>query len=83
MRQKRDELIGKGVEVTEVVDHTWAKSIYFKDPNGLMLEFCCLTREFGADDAVMQPRFELSNPQRSLNLAPDSPMRTGHPGNRV
>jgi catechol 2,3-dioxygenase-like lactoylglutathione lyase family enzyme len=81
--QKREELISKGVEVTAVVDHTWAKSIYFKDPNGLMLEFCCLTREFEANDAEMQARFELSNPQRSLNLAPNSPMQTGHPGNRV
>lgn len=57
---KREELIAKGVQVTEVVDHTWAKSIYFKDPNGLMLEYCCLTREFNQNDAKMQERFELS-----------------------
>ena len=37
--EKRRELIAKGVEVTDVVDHDWAKSIYFKDPNGLQLEF--------------------------------------------
>jgi len=40
--QKRDELRGKGVETTEIVDHGWAQSIYFKDPNGLSLEYCCL-----------------------------------------
>ncbi len=57
---KRAELIGKGVKVTPVVDHEWAKSIYFKDPNGLMLEYSYLTREFNADDGVMQPRFEMS-----------------------
>ena len=57
---KRAELIGKGVKVTEVVDHDWAKSIYFKDPNGVMLEFCYLTRELTDDDARMQPRFEMS-----------------------
>src|SRR5262249_28640567 len=34
LEAKRAELIGKGVKVTPVVDHEWAKSIYFKDPNG-------------------------------------------------
>jgi len=46
--EKRHELIAKGVEVTDVVDHDWAKSIYFKDPNGIQL------------DARMQDRFEMS-----------------------
>ncbi|MGA2409751.1 MAG: VOC family protein [Candidatus Binataceae bacterium] len=59
LEQKRKELISKGVEVTPIVDHEWAKSIYFKDPNGLMLEFCCLTRELNQDDATMQDRFEV------------------------
>ena len=60
LEAKRKELIGKGVKVTPVVDHEWAKSIYFKDPNGLLLEYSYLTREFNADDGVMQPRFEMS-----------------------
>lgn len=58
--EKRNELIAKGIEVTDVVDHDWAKSIYFKDPNGLQLEFCVFTRNLNADDAHMQPRFEIS-----------------------
>jgi catechol 2,3-dioxygenase-like lactoylglutathione lyase family enzyme len=58
--EKRNELIARGVEVTEVVDHDWAKSIYFKDPNGLQLEFCCLTRNLNDDDATMQVRSEIS-----------------------
>ena len=58
--EKRNELIAKGVEVTEVVDHDWAKSIYFKDPNGLQLEYCCFTRNLNADDARMQERAEIS-----------------------
>ena len=33
-----------------------AKSIYFKDPNGLSLEYCCLVRDLTEDDAVMQER---------------------------
>jgi catechol 2,3-dioxygenase-like lactoylglutathione lyase family enzyme len=60
LAEKRHELLAKGVEVTEVVDHDWAKSIYFKDPNGIQLEFCCYTRNLTADDARMQPRAEIS-----------------------
>jgi catechol 2,3-dioxygenase-like lactoylglutathione lyase family enzyme len=62
---KRAELISKGVKVTPVVDHEWAKSIYFKDPNGLLLEFSYLTREFNTDDGVMQLRFEMSFAEES------------------
>jgi catechol 2,3-dioxygenase-like lactoylglutathione lyase family enzyme len=57
---RRAELIAKGVKVTPIVDHEWAQSIYFKDPNGLLLEYCAYTRELNEDDARMQPRFEMS-----------------------
>jgi len=60
LEDKRRELRAKGVDVTDVVDHDWAKSIYFKDPNGVQLEYCCFTRNLGADDAQMQDRFETS-----------------------
>jgi catechol 2,3-dioxygenase-like lactoylglutathione lyase family enzyme len=60
LEDKRRELRAKGVEVTDVVDHDWAKSIYFKDPNGIQLEFCCFTRNLSANDARMQDRFEIS-----------------------
>ena len=59
LEAKRQELAAKGVKVTDIVDHEWAKSIYFKDPNGISLEYCCLTREVGSEDDVnMQIRFE-------------------------
>lgn len=61
LEAKRQELLGKGVVVTDIVDHEWAKSIYFKDPNGLSLEYCCLTRDVGTeDDVTMQVRVERS-----------------------
>ena len=60
LQAKRAELIAKGVKVTAVVDHEWASSIYFKDSNGLLLEYCSYTRELNEDDARMQPRFEMS-----------------------
>lgn len=44
---KREELADKGVKVTDVVDHGWCKSIYFKDPNAIQLEYCCLSGELG------------------------------------
>jgi len=60
LEAKRQELLAKGVAVSEIVDHDWAKSIYFKDPNGVQLEYCCLTRDFTPEDAVMKQRFEAS-----------------------
>ena len=61
---KRAELIAKGVKVTPIVDHEWMQSIYFKDPNGLMLEFAVQTRTLDDDDAVMQVRERVSMRRR-------------------
>jgi len=44
LQDKREHLQGKGVDVTDIVDHGWCQSIYFKDPNHLQLEYCCLTQ---------------------------------------
>jgi catechol 2,3-dioxygenase-like lactoylglutathione lyase family enzyme len=63
---KREALIARGVTVSEIVDHDgWCKSIYFEDPNGIQLEYCCLTRALTPDDAVPKVRAQISNkPQR-------------------
>jgi catechol 2,3-dioxygenase-like lactoylglutathione lyase family enzyme len=66
LADKRDELRTKGVEVTDIVDHGWAQSIYFKDPNGLSLEYCCVVRNLTEDDATMQERFAV--PRGALEL---------------
>ena len=71
LEEKRTELLAKGVRVSEVVDHDWAKSIYFKDPNGMQMEYCCLTRDFVEDDAQMQDRFEASLQALELEDAPE------------
>jgi catechol 2,3-dioxygenase-like lactoylglutathione lyase family enzyme len=60
LAEKRDELRTKGVVVSEILDHGWAQSIYFKDPNGLSLEYCCVVRNFTEDDATMQERRTIS-----------------------
>jgi catechol 2,3-dioxygenase-like lactoylglutathione lyase family enzyme len=76
LEDKRRELIAKGVQVTDVVDHGWARSIYFKDPNGMSLEYCCLARNFTDDDATMQERFELSIQALGLDIANSSEITT-------
>ncbi|MEM1434754.1 MAG: VOC family protein, partial [Pseudomonadota bacterium] len=38
-----------GLDVLEI-DHNWCESIYTKDPNGNMVEFCLTTGAFTADD---------------------------------
>src|SRR5258706_1996399 len=81
LQDKREELLAKGVEVTEIVDHDWAKSIYFKDPNGLQLEVCSFTRNLNADDARLQDRAEIS--VRRLGLPDPDALRRGLPAGAV
>ena len=61
------------VKVRGPVDHEgWAKSIYFRDPNGLQLEVCHLTRSFAADDAIPRVRFRMDG-RRKTQAADDAP----------
>ena len=69
LADKRDELRAKGVEVTDIVDHGASKSIYFKDSNGVSLEYCCFVRNLTKDDATMQERFSLPLAALGLNSA--------------
>ena len=69
LAEKRDELRDRGVEITDIVDHGWAKSIYFRDPNGLSLEYCCMTRNLRADDVNAQRSF--TAPRAALELVLD------------
>jgi catechol 2,3-dioxygenase-like lactoylglutathione lyase family enzyme len=41
--------LASGLHVAHV-DHGWCQSIYATDPNGIMVEFCCTTRELDATD---------------------------------
>ena len=57
----------KGVAVRGVEDHEgWCRSIYFMDPNGLQLEYCCLSRALTEDDAKPQVRFRVSREGKKL-----------------
>ncbi|MGA8760199.1 MAG: VOC family protein [Stellaceae bacterium] len=78
LAEKRDELRAKGVETTEIVDHGWAQSIYFKDPNGLSLEYCCMVRNLTEGDAAMQERFTIPRGALELNNTLTKGRSTGH-----
>jgi len=54
---------------------------YFKDPNGLQLEFCSFTRSLNADDARLQDRAEIS--VRRLGLQDPDALRGGVPADGV
>lgn len=41
---------------TEMHDGVYVRSFYFQDPDGILLEFACWLREFGADDVAHAPR---------------------------
>ena len=65
----RERLVGMDIDVTEVVNHddsdkqvsedispsTFVRSIYFKDPDGMQLEFAAWARELTAEDVNYTP----------------------------
>jgi catechol 2,3-dioxygenase-like lactoylglutathione lyase family enzyme len=61
------DLERNGVAVRGIEDHEgWCRSIYFTDPNGLQLEYCCLSRALTEDDAIPQVRFRVSRQGEKL-----------------
>ena len=67
--RKREELLAKGVAVTDIVDHQWAQSIYFTDPNGISLEYCCFVGERPQADAMAEGAFTVSRAALDLGNA--------------
>ncbi len=63
------KLADKGVEVSRIVNHddsettiakelhpgVFVRSIYFRDPDGVLLEFACWTKAFTPEDALTAP----------------------------
>ena len=39
----------------EMHEGVFVRSVYFTDPNGIMLEFAATTKEFGPDDVANEP----------------------------
>jgi len=55
LRRLAQELEEKGVAVSPVVDHDFIKSIYFRDPDGILLEAAAYTRALGEADVLADP----------------------------
>ena len=49
MDARRQDWLDAGLEVLEI-DHNWCHSIYTRDPNGNLVEFCLTTGHFTQDD---------------------------------
>jgi len=48
----RERLLARGVHVTPVLDRKYFKSIYFREPNGLLLELATVPPGFGVDESL-------------------------------
>lgn len=45
----RRRMAAEGIEPTMELDHGWCRSLYFLDPNGIMVELCCDAPGFTPD----------------------------------
>ena len=50
LKSRRERWLATGHDVTEI-DHGWVHSIYTLDPDGIVVEFAVLTRDFTEEDA--------------------------------
>lgn len=70
-----------GITVARI-DHGFCESIYATDPNGIMVEFCCTTRELDEHDAaeaaalLAAEKPELEAPPEARFLPPLTPAPT-------
>jgi catechol 2,3-dioxygenase-like lactoylglutathione lyase family enzyme len=74
IEELRDQLREHGIECTpvynhdnspegiarEVTDDVFVRSVYFFDPDGILLEFACWTKPLGAEDVRHEPATALS-----------------------
>jgi glyoxalase family protein len=48
----RERLLARGLHVTPVLDRKYFKSIYFREPNGILLELATIPPGFGVDEPM-------------------------------
>jgi glyoxalase family protein len=74
----RDRVIAEGARPTPVVDRFWFKSVYFREPSGVLFEIATLGPGFAVDEdpahlgekLVLPPRFEPLREQLEATLTP-------------
>ena len=69
LEAKKDDFIGRGLEVSKTVDHGYARSIFLRDPNSLQVEFCCMTRPFRPGDLHQEAEVEVAASARKTGDA--------------
>ncbi|MGB6086171.1 VOC family protein [Parvibaculum sp.] len=73
LEQRRQQWLDAGLDVLEV-DHNWCHSIYTKDPNDNVVEFCLTTGSFTAEDretalaALTAEKPSFSKPPASMQV---------------
>ncbi len=68
LARRRDRWLSRGHDVAEI-DHDWCVSIYTQDPNGILVEFCTLVRDFTDADKAEALRL-LQDPAPALRRDP-------------
>ena len=64
LKRRRERWLATGHDVTEI-DHGWVHSIYTLDPDGIVVEFAVLTRDFtrrGRGGSAGAPAREVAAP---------------------
>jgi glyoxalase family protein len=80
----RERALAGGARATEVIDRFWFKSIYFREPSGVLFEIATLGPGFDADEdpahlgekLVLPPRFEPLREKIEATLTPIQNPRT-------
>ena len=86
LEEYRSKLRAKGVEVTEVIHHddtpqqvsreinnsTFVSSIYFFDPDGILLEFAGWTRELGTEGDLRYKPATAADKERYLKIVEEA-----------
>jgi catechol 2,3-dioxygenase-like lactoylglutathione lyase family enzyme len=69
LESHKQRWLAHGHSVSEI-DHGFCTSIYTVDPNGIMVEFCCITRPFSEEEIAKAPRL-LADPAPGLEPQPE------------
>jgi len=61
LESRRRSLESQGIDVSATIDLRYAKAIFFFDPNGIQLEFCCQIRPFNESDLHQQSEVSVAS----------------------
>jgi glyoxalase family protein len=74
----RDRVIGGGAQPTPIIDRYWFKSVYFREPSGVLFEIATMGPGFSVDEdpahlgerLVLPPKFEELREALEVSLTP-------------